>query len=251
MLTTSALAETAALVGDPARAGMLMALMDGRALTAGELARVAGVTPQTASGHLAKMATAGLLATQRQGRHHYHRLASAAVAHMLESIMEVSASEREKAGRAVVTGPRDEAMRAARVCWNHLAGELGVALADGLVARGHLELSAEGGAMTDAGAAFFRDFGLDLDAFTALRRRPRVLPAVPRLERAPFACRRRARPGARRPLFRAQLDSPLRRLARGQRDPGRPARLPRDFRPLIPIDTKQATLGNPRASQSV
>jgi DNA-binding transcriptional ArsR family regulator len=164
MLTTSALAETAALVGDPARAGMLMALMDGRPLTAGELARAAGVTPQTASGHLAKMTTAGLLATQRQGRHHYHRLASPAVANMLESIMEVSASEGEKARRAVVTGPRDKAIRAARVCWHHLAGELGVGIADALVAHGRLDLSPEGGAMTDTGAAFFRDFGLDLNA---------------------------------------------------------------------------------------
>lgn len=164
MLTTSALAETAALVGDPARAGMLMALMDGRALTAGELARAAGVTPQTASGHLAKMTIAGLLAQQRQGRHHYHRLASPQVAHMLESIMEVSANGREALRRTVVTGPRDKAMRAARICWSHLAGGLGVALADALVMRGHLELSPEGGAMTDAGAVFFRDFGLDLDA---------------------------------------------------------------------------------------
>jgi DNA-binding transcriptional ArsR family regulator len=162
MLTTSALAETAALVGDPARAGMLLALMDGRALTAGELARAAGVTPQTASGHLARMAAAGLLAMQRQGRHHYHRLASPAVAHMLESIMEVSASQRAGARRAVVTGPRDRAMRAARTCWDHLAGQLGVELADSLVAHGHLDLSPEGGAMTEAGARFFRDFGLDL-----------------------------------------------------------------------------------------
>lgn len=164
MLTTTALAETASLVGDPARAGMLMALMDGRALTAGELARAAGVTPQTASGHLAKMATAGLLAIQRQGRHHYHRLASPEVAHMLESIMEVSANGRDQLRRRVVTGPRDKAMRAARICWSHLAGGLGVALADALVAHGRLELSPEGGAMTDAGALFFRDFGLDLAA---------------------------------------------------------------------------------------
>jgi DNA-binding transcriptional ArsR family regulator len=164
MLTTSALAETASLVGDPARAGMLMALMDGRALTAGELARAAGVTPQTASGHLAKMAVAGLLATQRQGRHHYHRLASPAVADMLESIMEVSVNGREALRRIVVTGPRDKAMRAARICWHHLAGELGVGIADALVARGRLDLSPEGGAMTDAGAEFFRDFGLDVDA---------------------------------------------------------------------------------------
>ncbi|HTV90228.1 MAG TPA: helix-turn-helix transcriptional regulator [Stellaceae bacterium] len=164
MLSTSALAETAALVGDPARAGMLLALMDGRALTAGELARVAGITPQTASGHLARLAAAGLLAMQRQGRHHYHRLASPAVAQMLESIIEVSANERSAARRAVVTGPRDKAMRAARTCWDHLAGELGVALADGLVAHGYLELSPEGGAMTEAGALFCVEFGLDLAA---------------------------------------------------------------------------------------
>jgi DNA-binding transcriptional ArsR family regulator len=167
MLTTSALAETAALVGDPARASMLMALMDGRALTAGELARIAGVTPQTASGHLARMSIAGLLATQRQGRHHYHRLASPVVAQMIESIMEVSAAAADQCGgprRTVVTGPRDRAMRAARTCWNHLAGELGVHLADALVERGHLELSPEAGAMTDAGRVFFRDFGIDLRA---------------------------------------------------------------------------------------
>ena len=91
MLSTSAFAETASLVGDPARANMLAALMDGRALTAAELAHVAGVAPQTASGHLARLTQAGLLAMERQGRHRYHRLASAAVAQMLEGIMSVAA----------------------------------------------------------------------------------------------------------------------------------------------------------------
>lgn len=164
MFNTAALAETAALVGDPGRAAMLMALMDGRALTASELARAAGVTPQTASGHLARLSAAGLLAAHRQGRHHYHRLASPAVARMLESILEVSQDSASRHRRPVVTGPRDAAMRAARTCYDHLAGRLGVRLADALVARGHLELSPEGGAVTDAGAAFFRDFGIDLDA---------------------------------------------------------------------------------------
>lgn len=163
MFSTSALAETAALVGDPARAGMLMALMGGRALTASELARAAGVTPQTASGHLARLSAAGLLATQRQGRHHYHRLASPAVARMLESIIEVSQGHAAVPRRAVATGPRDAAMRAARTCYDHLAGRLGVGLADGLAGRGYLELSPEGGAVTDAGLAFLRDFGVDLD----------------------------------------------------------------------------------------
>jgi len=167
MFTTAALAATASLVGDPGRANMLMALMDGRALTAGELARAAGITPQTASGHLARLSAAGLLAVQRQGRHHYHRLASPAVAHMLESIMQVSAAADDAARmqrRAIVTGPRDLAMRAARTCWDHLAGTLGVRLADSLVAHGHLELSPESGAVTPSGRAFLHDFGVDLDA---------------------------------------------------------------------------------------
>jgi DNA-binding transcriptional ArsR family regulator len=163
MPAISALAGTAALVGDPARATMLMTLMDGRALTASELARVAGITPQTASGHLARLSQAGLLATHRQGRHHYHCLASPAVARMLESILEVS-EEARGARRAIVIGPREAAMRAARTCYDHLAGQLAVRLADGLVARGHIELSPEGGAVTESGLAFFRDFGVDLAA---------------------------------------------------------------------------------------
>src|SRR5262245_10642668 len=90
MTSLSAFAEIAALAGDPACAGMLHALMDGRALTAAELARVAGVTPQTASGHLARLAMAGLLSVEKQGRHRYHRIASPAVAQMMESIMQVT-----------------------------------------------------------------------------------------------------------------------------------------------------------------
>ena len=154
MFSTSSLAETAALVGDPARASMLMALMDGRALTASELARAAGIMPQTASGHLARLCAAGLLSGQRQGRHHYHRLASPTVARMLESIIEVSASGAPGERRRVVTGPRDQAMRAARTCYDHLAGRLGVALADALTERGHVELSPEGGAVTRSGTEF-------------------------------------------------------------------------------------------------
>jgi hypothetical protein len=141
-----------------------MTLMDGRALTASELARAAGITPQTASGHLARLCTAGLLSIQRQGRHHYHRLASPAVAHMLETIMDVAQGNAPAARRPVVTGPRDRAMRAARTCYDHLAGQLGVRLADCLSDRGHVELSPEGGAVTPDGLAFFSGFGLDLRA---------------------------------------------------------------------------------------
>jgi len=165
MFSTASLAETVALVGDPARAAMLMALMDGRALTASELARAAGITPQTASAHLGRLTAAGLLGLHCQGRHHYHRLASAAVARMLEGIIEVSApNEADRRRKAVVTGPRDQAMRAARTCYDHLAGRLGVNLADALSERGYVELSSEGGAVTEAGIGFCRDFGVDLGA---------------------------------------------------------------------------------------
>src|SRR3546814_3123776 len=93
MTSNAMFAEVASLAGDPARAGMLHALMDGRALTASELAHVAGITPQTASGHLARMAAAGLLSIEKQGRHRYHRLASPAVAQMMEGIMHVRSEE--------------------------------------------------------------------------------------------------------------------------------------------------------------
>jgi DNA-binding transcriptional ArsR family regulator len=165
MSTIAAFAETAALAGDPARANMLMALMDGRALTASELARAAGVTPQTASGHLGRLVAAGLLAVHCQGRHHYHRLASAAVANMVEGIMQVSIANGAAAGRRpVFTGPRDAAMRAARTCYQHLAGRLGVALADALSECGHVELSPEGGAVTEEGKRFLGELGVDLGA---------------------------------------------------------------------------------------
>jgi DNA-binding transcriptional ArsR family regulator len=168
MASLSTFAEVAALAGDPARAGMLHALMDGRALTASELAHVAGITPQTASGHLARMAVAGLLRVEKQGRHRYHRLASSAVAQMLESIMQV-ASGLGATRPPVIVGPRDAALRTARTCYDHLAGRLGVALADALVEAGHVELTSDGGLVTDAGIEFFARIGIDLDAITTRR----------------------------------------------------------------------------------
>jgi DNA-binding transcriptional ArsR family regulator len=171
MLTTSAFAATAALVGDPARANMLAALMDGRALTAMELARAAGITPQTASGHLARLTEAGLLVMAQQGRHRYHRLASRTVAQMLESIMSVAAEHAGVPGgglrRSIIVGPRDAALRRARTCYDHLAGRLAVAIADSLVERAQIELSDDGGVLTDDGAHFLRDLGVDLGAVPA------------------------------------------------------------------------------------
>lgn len=169
MVSTAALAEIASLVGDPARANMLTALMDGLALTAGELARTASVAPQTASGHLARLTEAGLLAVEKQGRHRYHRLASPGVARMLEGIMAVAeiGSVAERVRRPVVIGPRDLAMRAARTCYDHLAGKLAVAMADAMVEREHIELSPDGGAVTREGTMFLRGLGVDLDAAEA------------------------------------------------------------------------------------
>jgi DNA-binding transcriptional ArsR family regulator len=182
MTSQSAFAEVAALAGDPARAGMLHALMDGRALTASELARVAGITPQTASGHLARLAVAGLLAVEKQGRHRYHRLASPAVAQMMESIMQVASGSDTTRPRLVV-GPRDAAWRAARTCYDHLAGRLGVALADALVEGGQVELESDGGLVTDTGIAFFSRIGIGLDVMaTRVGRRPARLLCRPCLD---------------------------------------------------------------------
>jgi DNA-binding transcriptional ArsR family regulator len=189
MVTVSSFAEIASLAGDIARAQMLAALMDGRALTATELARAARITPQTASGHLAKLADAGLLAVDKQGRHRYHRLASPAVAQMLEGIMALAA-ELETPGSArrparVSVGPRDRAMRYARTCYDHLAGELAVAMADSLTTAGHVELSPEGGIVTASGMAFFRDMGIDLAKTTRASRRVFCRPCLDWSERRP------------------------------------------------------------------
>jgi len=185
MVSTAMIAEIAALAGDPARAAMLNTLMDGRALTATELASVAGVTPQTASGHLARLTTAGLLAVEKQGRHRYHRLASQAIAQMIESISQV-ASTLQPPRRTLSTGPRDLALRAARTCYDHLAGRLGVALTDALLAAGHAEIDGDAGAVTDSGLALFAELGIDLDRSNG-RRTTRVFcrPCLDWSERRP------------------------------------------------------------------
>ncbi len=162
-----ALAEIGAALGDPSRAKMLTALLDGRALTAGELAWHGGISAPTASGHLTKLTALGLLALEKQGRHRYFRLASPLVARMLEGIQLV-AGEGPKRHRP--TGPADVALRLARTCYDHLAGRLGVALADALVDAGHLELTAEGGRVTVGGAEFLGAFGLDLEGLAGGKR---------------------------------------------------------------------------------
>lgn len=181
MTSNAQFAEIAALAGNPARAGMLNALMDGRALTALELARVAGITPQTASGHLAQMTRAKLLAVAKQGRHRYHRLASPAVAQMVESIMQVAARSTPLRP-AMVVGPRDAALRAARTCYDHLAGRLGVALADAMLANGHVEIDDDSGLVTDSGAALLDRVGIDMEALANAGKRSRRLLCRPCLD---------------------------------------------------------------------
>lgn len=182
MPSTAKLASVAALIGDSARAAMLQAMMDGRALTATELAGVAGITQQTASSHLAQLTTAGLLAMEKQGRHRYHRLATPAMARLLESLMHVAA-EIEPPRRAVVTGPRDAALRAARTCYDHLAGRLGVAIADALVEAGHIEFDSDAGLVTPKGVVLLERVGIDVADLAPQRgERPRRVLCRPCLD---------------------------------------------------------------------
>src|ERR1700761_2244580 len=159
------IAPIAALAGDPARANMLAALLTGKALTASELAQEAGVTVQTASSHLSKLPSGGLIAGVKQGRHRYFRLADSDVAEMLEKMMGVAARAGHLRARP---GPSDPRMRKARVCYDHLAGEKGVALFDALEARGHI--ASAGTRLTRKGADFMREFGIDLEALGGERR---------------------------------------------------------------------------------
>ncbi len=156
------------MAGDPARANILSALMNGGRSSAGELAFAAHVTPQTASAHLAKLVAAGLLAAERDGRNRYFRLASPAVARMLEEIMAVAVA---RAPRYRPAWMRDERLRSARTCYDHLAGRLGVALADSLAGRGHVVLDEDGGEVTETGARLFAEVGVDLAGATGKRRR--------------------------------------------------------------------------------
>jgi DNA-binding transcriptional ArsR family regulator len=167
MKSGPSIAPVAALVGDPARANMLNALLGGKALTASELAQEAGITAPTASSHLAKLEGGGLIAAVKQGRHRYFRLADCDVAEMLEKIMGVAA--RTGATR-VRPGPRDPAMRHARVCYDHLAGELGVRLYDSLTDKGVIAVRANDLQITPRGTKFLGDFGIDLEALAANRR---------------------------------------------------------------------------------
>jgi DNA-binding transcriptional ArsR family regulator len=161
------IAEVAALVGDPARANMLCALLGGRALTATELAFAAGVSPQTTSGHLGKLFAARLVVLMKQGRHRYYRLAGPQVGQMLESIMNVA-----------LTGPPrfqpksklDDKLRHARTCYDHIAGVVGVGLTERMTERAFVVLGDEAGEVTPLGMEFLSKLGVDLAPARAKRR---------------------------------------------------------------------------------
>jgi DNA-binding transcriptional ArsR family regulator len=161
------IARVAGLIGEPARAEMLSVLMGGQALTATELAAAAGVTKQTASAHLAKLLDARLVSLEAQGRHRYFRLADDDVAHLLENLMGVAF----RSGAVRVRGsPREPALRSARVCYDHLAGDQGVRVLDALLGRRFLSRRDDALVVTATGTEFLRSFGVDVDALAAQRR---------------------------------------------------------------------------------
>lgn len=126
------ISRIAALMGDPARSNMLLSLMDGRALTASELAASSGITKQTASAHLSRLLDGGLLAREIQGRHHYYRLEGSDVAQAIEVLLGLA---ERGGGKRTRTGPKDPALRKARICYDHLAGEMGVMMFDHLLEK--------------------------------------------------------------------------------------------------------------------
>lgn len=157
------LASLAALFADETRASFLLALLDGRAWTAGELARHAGVAPSTASEHLGKLVAGGVLAEERQGRHRYVRLADPGIAHLVEDLAARSGPavpEPPSGLRAVSAG---QAMARGRTCYDHLAGRLGITITDAMTARGLLRQDT-GFALTDLGMAWFEGLGIPLVA---------------------------------------------------------------------------------------
>ncbi|WP_104402880.1 ArsR/SmtB family transcription factor [Vibrio penaeicida] len=153
------IAYVAGLIGDQARSRMLMALMGGKALTATELAMEAEITAQTASSHLLKLVEGELLMVRKQGRHKYFQLKNQNIAELLESLLNITVS---LSSNSVKTGPENERLRRSRVCYDHLAGELGVELFDHLVAQGWVCGDVDDATLTGKGVDYFRTIGFDV-----------------------------------------------------------------------------------------
>lgn len=157
----------ASLIGDPSRLAMLMSLLGGKALPAGDLAHAARISPQTASSHLAKMVEGGLLLHESHGRHKYFRLASHEVGHALESLIAIAPS---KSVRSLRESDELKTLRHARTCYDHLAGKVGVALTDRLLDMKFLEESGNDYVLNVEGKESLRNFGVEVDADPRKRR---------------------------------------------------------------------------------
>lgn len=168
MSTANALAEIGALFGDPVRANMVTLLLDGRRHAAGELAASAGVTRSTASWHLAKLEAGSLVDSVRSGRNRYFKLTSPLTAELIETALALATRERHRHRPAIRA---DEIMKTARTCYDHLAGRLGVAVADALIEKRWILLAKDGGEVTSRGEHGLTKFGLDL---TAIKKQKRI-----------------------------------------------------------------------------
>jgi len=167
MTDGSSMVPAATLIGDHARARMLTALMGGRALTATELAGAAGITKQTGSTHLRKLLDARFVAMEAHGRHRYFRIADEEVAQLLEEFMSFSVRTR-----ACTTGPKDPALRKARVCYDHLAGELGVLLYASLSQRHAFDFNGTTVSLSAEGERLIAELGIDASAARSQKRAP-------------------------------------------------------------------------------
>ncbi|WP_328870263.1 winged helix-turn-helix domain-containing protein [Streptomyces sp. NBC_00287] len=175
------LAQLASLLADETRAACLLALLDGRAWTAGELARHAGVAASTVSEHLGKLVAGGLLVEERQGRHRYVRFADARAAQLVEDLAAQVAPQAVVRPRSLRQSSAGSAMARGRTCYDHLAGRLGIAVTDAFTARGLLRQDT-GFALTDAGVAWFDSAGIRLDRAS---RRPLARACLDWTERRP------------------------------------------------------------------
>lgn len=153
------IAKVAGIIGDPRRAKMLLALMGGKALTAGELAFEADITAQTASSHLQKLVEQQFILVEKQGRHKYFQLAGTDVAELIESFLTLTA-KLEKSG--VATGPKDPEMRKSRICYDHLAGETAVLMFDSFIERGLIDCEQHNLLLNDKGKQFFERKGANI-----------------------------------------------------------------------------------------
>lgn len=161
------IAEIAALFGETSRAAILTSLLDGRLYTASDLAYRAGITPQTASFHLGKLAEGGLVSVEKHGRHRYYQLANGEVASLLESFLVISPQPEVK---SLKQSAQMIMLQKARTCYDHLAGKLGVGITDSMLDSGYLKKDGKEFALTEAGVQFVINFGLDLESIKKKRR---------------------------------------------------------------------------------